>query len=523
MPDPPGPTRRTPPSRCPQAWHRTHRVHPPRCPPPSVKTLTPMTGRRQMRHGVVARQCRRRAFLEPVGRVEHERAGHATHPREVPIRRSPSAAGRHLPRCGGDQPAARPDRRARAADAALAAAPDRVPGGMPPALRRRLQRALPRLPDADGDGLEPRGDPRAVLRAAATGCRPGARCRCGRSWARARCCCSRAPSTSRAGGVMLPPFHGERMRAYEPIVREAAEREVARWPTDRSFAVHPAHAGGHARGDPARGVRRRRRRAPRAAARAARPTCSGPRRPPGLQFSVLLSRRLGGPDPLAPPRGAHGRDRRALLVGDRRAPGRRRTRRRHATTSARCWSRRASRTAAGWRTRDPRPADDAAARRPRDDGDRAGVDARPAHAPPRRPRAPARRGSTTGGDAYLRAVIAESLRLRPVVPLAGRRLTSELRADGIGPARRHRRHAGDLAGAHAPASPIPSPTRSVPSASSTARRQPTRGSRSAAACAAAWAPPSPRWRCASCSRRSCATARRVPGQPGAPSASRGAT
>ena len=30
----------------------------------------------------------------------------------------------------------------------------------------------------------------------------------------------------------------------------------------------------------------------------------------GLQFSVLLSRRLGGPDPLAAPRGAHGRDRR---------------------------------------------------------------------------------------------------------------------------------------------------------------------------------------------------------------------
>ncbi len=35
------------------------------------------------------------------------------------------------------------------------------------------------------------------------------------------------------------------------------------------------------------------------------------------------------------------------------------------------------------------------------------------------------------GDDYVRAVIAESLRIRPVVPLAGRRIASELRADGF--------------------------------------------------------------------------------------------
>jgi len=35
------------------------------------------------------------------------------------------------------------------------------------------------------------------------------------------------------------------------------------------------------------------------------------------------------------------------------------------------------------------------------------------------------------GDRYLRAVVTESLRLRPVVPLAGRRLASDLDVDGF--------------------------------------------------------------------------------------------
>ena len=30
--------------------------------------------------------------------------------------------------------------------------------------------------------------------------------------------------------LMLPPFHGERMRAYESVMAEATEREVAAWP-----------------------------------------------------------------------------------------------------------------------------------------------------------------------------------------------------------------------------------------------------------------------------------------------------
>ena len=97
--------------------------------------------------------------------------------------------------------------------------------------------------------------------------------------------------------VMLPPFHGDRMRAYEPIVREAAEREIARWPIDRPFAAHPsmqavtlevilravfgvADAGRRAR------------------LREGLVDLLGSTASAGLQLSVLLSRRLGGPDPL---------------------------------------------------------------------------------------------------------------------------------------------------------------------------------------------------------------------------------
>ncbi|HEX2084907.1 MAG TPA: cytochrome P450 [Solirubrobacteraceae bacterium] len=37
--------------------------------------------------------------------------------------------------------------------------------------------------------------------------------------------------------LVLPPFHGDRMRAYAPIVEEALGRQVARWPLGRPVAV----------------------------------------------------------------------------------------------------------------------------------------------------------------------------------------------------------------------------------------------------------------------------------------------
>ncbi|MEX2108674.1 MAG: cytochrome P450 [Solirubrobacterales bacterium] len=39
--------------------------------------------------------------------------------------------------------------------------------------------------------------------------------------------------------VMLPPFHGERMRSYESVVEEIVTAEIDSWPLAREFAIHP--------------------------------------------------------------------------------------------------------------------------------------------------------------------------------------------------------------------------------------------------------------------------------------------
>jgi cytochrome P450 family 135 len=45
------------------------------------------------------------------------------------------------------------------------------------------------------------------------------------------------PEHMRQRKLLLPPFHGERMRLYEEVVRSATERELARWPVGERFAV----------------------------------------------------------------------------------------------------------------------------------------------------------------------------------------------------------------------------------------------------------------------------------------------
>jgi cytochrome P450 family 135 len=48
------------------------------------------------------------------------------------------------------------------------------------------------------------------------------------------------PEHMRQRKLLLPPFHGERMALYGETIRDAAEREIARWPTGEPFAVQPS-------------------------------------------------------------------------------------------------------------------------------------------------------------------------------------------------------------------------------------------------------------------------------------------
>jgi cytochrome P450 family 135 len=46
------------------------------------------------------------------------------------------------------------------------------------------------------------------------------------------------PAHLRQRKLMLPPFHGERMRAHRDLIAELAAAEVERWPRDQPFATH---------------------------------------------------------------------------------------------------------------------------------------------------------------------------------------------------------------------------------------------------------------------------------------------
>jgi cytochrome P450 len=228
--------------------------------------------------------------------------------------------------------------------------------------------------------------------------------------------------------LMLPAFHGERMRSYEPIVEEIVEAEVDSWPLHEEFAIHP----------------RMQAIALEVILRVVFGVAEGPRlqrlrglltgvleetASPFAQLTALATRRFTGRGPWAK-FDAQLKAVDELLyaeIGERRAEG-------------------------GLEERDDILSLLIAARF--EDGEGlTDVDLRDQlltlllaghettatalawtfdlllrHAAPLRR---LRDSLAAGEDEYLRATIAESLRLRPVVPLAGRRLNAELTVEGL--------------------------------------------------------------------------------------------
>ena len=295
--------------------------------------------------------------------------------------------------------------------------------------------------------------------------------------------------------LMLPSFHGERMRALEPVVAEIVDREIDSWPLGEEFALHPRMQAmtlevilrvvfGVAEGPRLERLR--------GLLRGLLAETSSPL----TQLRVLATSRIRGGDRVMR-RFEAGlrRDRRAALRGDRRAPrqGRPRGSRRH-PLGADPGSLRERR--GDDRHRPARPADDPAARRPRDDGDGARLELRPPPWPRGRPGPPARlarggRGGLPAGDDHRVAAAAPGRAAGRPAPDQGarRRRPAGCRRGPTSPRR---------SGSSTPA-PTSTPSRSpsAPSASSRTAPTPTPGSPTAAASAAAWAPPSPSSRCGS--------------------------
>jgi len=229
--------------------------------------------------------------------------------------------------------------------------------------------------------------------------------------------------------LMLPPFHGERMRAYETSVAEIAQREIESWPVGEPFSLHPRMQAvtlevilGAVFGltDPRR----------RALLGRLLPQLLDSTSSAGLQFRILLARRAHRAGPLVALRELTREIDAELLaeIAERRADPAAGEREdilsmlavarfedgaamddnevRDQLVTLLLAGHETTATGLAW-TVDLLLRYPAVLQRLIDEVD-AGA-----------------------GDAYLRAVIQESLRLRPVVPLAGRRLASELTVDGF--------------------------------------------------------------------------------------------
>lgn len=228
--------------------------------------------------------------------------------------------------------------------------------------------------------------------------------------------------------VMLPPFHGERMRAYEPVVEEIVGAEIDSWPLEREFPIHSRMQAitlevilrvvfGVSEGPRLDRLREM-------LATVLNETAS-----PTAQLVGLATRRFGGRGPWARFEGqlkavdglllaeiAEHRERPdleqrddvlSMLIQARFEDGEAMsdTELRDQLMTLLLAGHETTATALAW-------AFDLLLRHPE---------------PLRR----LRESLQAGEDEYLRATISETLRLRPVVPLAGRRLATELEADGL--------------------------------------------------------------------------------------------
>ena len=219
--------------------------------------------------------------------------------------------------------------------------------------------------------------------------------------------------------LMLPPFHGARMRAYEDTVREVVAEDIETWPTNEPFALHPhmqkvtlevilrAVFGVT---DPAR----------RAAlgdrlAQLLTDTASV-----GLQLAVLMSQRFrGAGDPL---KGLQERRRDIDAMLDREIAERRADPREDILSMLVAARFEDGEALADAEIRDQLMTLLLAGHETTATGLAWTFDLLVRH--------PEALENARQDDKYLRAVVTESLRLRPVVPLAGRRLAAPLTVDG---------------------------------------------------------------------------------------------
>jgi cytochrome P450 family 135 len=229
--------------------------------------------------------------------------------------------------------------------------------------------------------------------------------------------------------LMLPPFHGERMRSYESIMREVTEREIDGWPGGQQpFAIHP-----HMQAitlevilEAVFGVSDRER---SEQLRERLPMLLSETSSPALQFRFLLSSRLGRGDPMARLREIVASIDELLLVeiADRRSDPALEEREDILSLLI------AARFEDGGAMSDQELRDQLVTLLLAGHETTATGLAWTFDLLLRHPAVLARLTSEldAGEDAYLRAVVSESLRLRPVVPLAGRRLASELQGGGL--------------------------------------------------------------------------------------------